>query len=54
MTTFEQFFVENPEQEEIYEREYEDFLRIEEYLLLSLETIRNSSLLDNADHSHNY
>lgn len=32
MTTYEQFFAENPEQAEIYESEYEDFLQEEKNL----------------------
>ena len=32
MTTFEQFFKENPDQKEIYEKEYSDFL-LSEFML---------------------
>ena len=42
MTTFEQFFVENPEQADIYESEYEDFLQEEK----NLEEIQDTSNSD--------
>ena len=36
MTTFEKFFAENPEQKDIYEKEYNDFL-LSEFLLEQME-----------------
>ena len=36
MTTFEKFFAENPEQKEIYEKEYSDFL-LSEFMLEQME-----------------
>ena len=36
MTTFEQFFKDNPDQKEIYEKEYSDFL-LSEFMLEQME-----------------
>ncbi len=36
MTTFENFFAENPEQKEIYDKEYNDFL-LSEFMLEQME-----------------
>lgn len=36
MTTFEQFFKENPDQKEIYDKEYNDFL-LSEFMLEQME-----------------
>ena len=36
MTTFEQFFKDNPEQKEIYDKEYSDFL-LSEFMLEQME-----------------
>lgn len=36
MTTFEQFFAENPEQKAIYDKEYNDFL-LSEFMLKQME-----------------
>ena len=36
MTTFEKFFAENPEQKEIYDKEYNDFL-LSEFMLEQME-----------------
>lgn len=36
MTTFEKFFAENPEQKDIYEKEYNDFL-LSEFMLEQME-----------------
>ncbi len=36
MTTFEKFFADNPEQKDIYEKEYNDFL-ISEFMLEQME-----------------
>lgn len=36
MTTFEKFFVDNPEQKEIYKKEYNDFL-LSEFMLEQME-----------------
>ena len=36
MTTFEQFFAENPEQKAIYDKEYNDFL-LSEFMLEQME-----------------
>lgn len=36
MTTFERFFIDNPEQKEIYEKEYNDFL-LQEFMLEKME-----------------
>ena len=36
MTTFEQFFEENPEQKDIYNKEYNDFL-LSEFMLEQME-----------------
>ena len=36
MTTFEKFFIENPDQKDIYEKEYNDFL-LSEFMLEQME-----------------
>ena len=36
MTTFEQFFKDNPDQKEIYDKEYSDFL-LSEFMLVQME-----------------